>query len=720
MCLSFSQLKKIEFQCENYRLLAQSACGNPFLVSELKKQHEEKTIALRKAIVEKSEQNFDQWKVERDQKRAEKQEQREKNRLILLQQIEETKEQKVQKRREELEIEKEYLKQCEIAELELVERENEHRRKNIEYYTELANIVDAQHKRTENEIETLKVKLAEKKDIDEKSIASDRSSDNESEYFDAEKSYSSTSSKAFYSPEEKVTTIPRSISDILNSNAAADDLSVDRARNRANILSSNINLATFDNAETQKVAIPSNELTEAQKNKIKMFQQEYGFVDPNANVNEITIQVEPIELTDLQRNRQKVLSSEFGITDVVVKLSANERTQKMTDFERNKQLAKSHVHTFNQSKDFNANNPINGLQRNREKVLSQEYGLITPRTNESLAVRNKLRASLSLELDNAKPNELCVKQCQSDFALSPMSTTSDTIVASESAANYSSDNKEKDESPRNQLKLDCSKVFGRDFDQFTGESELQPTPLSALNTAGLERKYNGLALTPSPKFLQMIRPSFTSTNIFDISSQLSSSNKKELSPNQASKMLSANEIQDLNSANLTYFLQQSFVIPFQVHFAILNNEILKIFFDDLDVLSHFNSLRNYFFMMDGEFACNISDGLLTKLHSTRKPKELLNSHTLHSILENALQSSLMGKNKNAENLSFCIPNIPESFEMASPNVLNDLHLSYKVEWPLNLLISDEAIEQYDRVFLHLLKLRRITWLLEQCFYVCSI
>lgn len=753
VCLSFAQIRAIELECEKYGELAQSNCGNPFSIETILKQRQEKRLDLMDVIAERAKINMDEWRAERDKKAAEKQKKNEKNRLELMQQIEEIRLQKLSKRREEVEADREYLRQCELNELKLLERENEQRRKNIEYYTELEQIVDAQQKRAETEIEELKSKLSCKEDVgkserkepaeeeeveetpvnvDSTILSNSDDSDTESVYFDADKS--PESAKTFQSPEEfkSPSNLPRSASDLMNSNVI-ENLAADRTKNRANVLNSNINLNADTGIELgQKVDIPSGKLSEAQKNKLKMLQQGFGLIDANANApEETTVRVstsETTELSDLQKNRNKVLSSEFGVTEVVVKVS----TENNSEFGRNKKSAQSHTHTFEQIDNLNANKPMTDLQLNRQKVMTQEYGLAGTESRQSNELRNKLKASLSLDLDNVSLNKptnlLSPKACQSDFFVSPMSTTSDELMASSMVNELDGDKiSEKQSNDESSLKLDCS-ISDKQvtIDGFSAEIDDRPTPMSALNTAGLKRMdNNGFVFNApykcQPSFSQILRPSSSSSNIFDISPRLSATKNKgtPTSPvnHQSSKSLSNQELQDLSSGNLTIFLEQSFTIPFQVYSNILNNEILKIFFQDLDILSHFDSLRNYFFMMNGEFASNVCDGLLSKLKTIRKPTELLNSYTLNSILEGALQSSHSGNDKYIENLSFSTPNVPDKFEMSSPNVLNTLHLSYKVEWPLNLLLSTEAIEHYDKVFQHLLKLRRITWLMDECFYV---
>uniref|UniRef100_A0A8W7NYR9 Gamma-tubulin complex component n=1 Tax=Anopheles coluzzii TaxID=1518534 RepID=A0A8W7NYR9_ANOCL len=182
----------------------------------------------------------------------------------------------------------------------------------------------------------------------------------------------------------------------------------------------------------------------------------------------------------------------------------------------------------------------------------------------------------------------------------------------------------------------------------------------------------------------------------------------------ASKALEK-ELNSVDVLTITRFLQYSLVIPLKAHMEIVNNEILKMYLYDLDVLGHFESLRNYFLLMDGEFSTHICDNLFQRLETVRTPEELLNYQTLHSILDGALYSSNAGTDRNADRLSFIVCQVPEKFDLYSPNVFSMLNLSYRVEWPLNLIFSNETIEQYTNVFKYLVKVRRVSYVLEDSF-----
>ncbi|KAJ8720198.1 hypothetical protein PYW07_012241 [Mythimna separata] len=176
-----------------------------------------------------------------------------------------------------------------------------------------------------------------------------------------------------------------------------------------------------------------------------------------------------------------------------------------------------------------------------------------------------------------------------------------------------------------------------------------------------------------------------------------------------------NKITCDNIASLTACLQRSVMLPLTYQLEVVNNSILTYFLVNQDMYEHLRSLKDYFFLMDGEFSRSICHNLFTKLVKTLNPQELLNFATLHNILDKALGSSISHVHKFSENLSFTITESPLSFQHSSPDVLQCLSLTYTVGWPLNIILSQEALVRYAKVFQFLIKMRRIFWVLGEDF-----
>lgn len=98
-----------------------------------------------------------------------------------------------------------------------------------------------------------------------------------------------------------------------------------------------------------------------------------------------------------------------------------------------------------------------------------------------------------------------------------------------------------------------------------------------------------------------------------------------------------------NIATLTACLQRSVMLPLTYQLEVVNNSILTHFLVNLDMYEHLRSLKDYFFLMDGEFSRSICCNLFAKLTKTLNPQELLNFSTLHNILDKALGSSISRK-----------------------------------------------------------------------------
>jgi hypothetical protein len=73
--------------------------------------------------------------------------------------------------------------------------------------------------------------------------------------------------------------------------------------------------------------------------------------------------------------------------------------------------------------------------------------------------------------------------------------------------------------------------------------------------------------------------------------------------------------------------------------------------------------------------------------------------------------------KFSENLSFVMTECPLSFQHSSADALRCVALTYAVRWPLNIILSQEALARYARVFQFLIKMRRVFWVLGEDFEV---
>ncbi|KAF4081079.1 hypothetical protein AMELA_G00157360 [Ameiurus melas] len=167
---------------------------------------------------------------------------------------------------------------------------------------------------------------------------------------------------------------------------------------------------------------------------------------------------------------------------------------------------------------------------------------------------------------------------------------------------------------------------------------------------------------------------------------------------------------------LPVLMKHSVTTPLITHLSMVNKAVVDYFFVELSVKKHFEALRHFLLMEDGEFALSLTDRLFEKLGSGQTPGELLTPLVLNSILNKAMQYSVHGDSELATNFTFALRYLPEVFHPHAPDSLNCLELRYKVDWPLNIIITDSCMNKYNRLFSFLLQLKHMVWSLSDVWF----
>ncbi|KAK7891645.1 hypothetical protein WMY93_023608 [Mugilogobius chulae] len=217
----------------------------------------------------------------------------------------------------------------------------------------------------------------------------------------------------------------------------------------------------------------------------------------------------------------------------------------------------------------------------------------------------------------------------------------------------------------------------------------------------------------------------------------------------------SSSVQLSEMVSLPVLIKHSVTAPLITHVSLVNKAVVDFFFVELGVERHFEALRHFLLMEDGEFAQSLSDLLFEKMGSGQTPGELLTPLVLNSILNKALQYSLHGDTPLARNFTFALRYLPETFHPHAPDSLNCLELRYKlqhpltflchihtsaaatftrlylftsdfcyfllvwliqVDWPLNIIITDSCMSKYNRLFSFLLQLKHMVWSLRDVWF----
>lgn len=422
-----------------------------------------------------------------------------------------------------------------------------------------------------------------------------------------------------------------------------------------------------DQVKQEKLIVQLKNTLEAKEDALNANETPEVLLTAERATDEMNNVVSETSLTDGQKNKLKSMTHTVPTDtsqedDNRCETTGKVLTEASTEAQRNKLKVLGHEfamvpETVYQAPPVIRVEPLTDLQRNRMKVLSHEFNI------EHLG-KTSLKAQPKMSL-----NLLHIEQSPQHLE-SPMSVTSDHF-STESETHF-----EDSKSPGNSSDMQKSQLVD------STEEENDDEMLKAFEEA-----------------------IYKNQNLF-LGSKLNESSYQSLN---------YEHIKTVNPMALSRFLQMSVMVPVNAYMTILNNEILKMFVEDLGILSHLKSLRDYFLMMNGEFGSSVCDQLFIKLETGVRPIEMLNFQSLHMILDAALNRSR--HDSNTDHLSFVVQNFPEKFELHSPAVLNMLTMSYKLEWPLNLILNPETMQQYQAIFNYLLKLKRISWVLEECFHM---
>ncbi|CAG4961962.1 unnamed protein product [Colias eurytheme] len=505
---------------------------------------------------------------------------------------------------------------------------------------------------------------------------------------------------------------------------------------------------------------------EALKNKQKVMCHEFGQTDNENNrvkhpiIRLTTVDeennIEETPFTEARRNKMKVLGAEFNIVKTKEKESVQEpRTEAQREALINKQKVLGVEYNLPLDKVANRE-PANTAQeeavRNKNKVLGSDYdgrsetrfdstkksGLrlnlkpfsepslnINASSNTGAVTPGELFPRLDLEtpttaempVDGPMTSDIFTPRSEGkDLETGPIKTDKEyltsegfnfsIIVDDETAA--SEVQTSPDNSPTKSTDIIKSYRKTSVFNVLDGSYSLENfDPFGLKNWDGQSKNYFSSQMDLDGISSPYTHPAFIMEEI-----------KKKPYNNIYNSRYSEEEVAKVdcdNIATLTACLQRSVMLPLTYQLEVVNNSILTYFLVNLDMYEHLRSLKDYFFLMDGEFSRSICHNLFTKLTKTLNPQELLNFSTLHNILDKALGSSISHVHKFSENLSFTITESPLSFQHSSPDVLQCLSLTYTVNWPLNIILSQEALLRYAKVFQFLIKMRRIFWVLSEDF-----
>ncbi|XP_028144786.2 gamma-tubulin complex component 6 [Diabrotica virgifera virgifera] len=658
-CVTLDQLVALRHNTTSYYLDVYEECGPRFSLKEiLMKSHQDPVILG--LISKKRAATLKRLELEREKLILEQNEKKMEEMSTLREQYVVAMEQKQLKIAREIKEEITYLQDDIDTELKRQKLVKKEAMNIIDYYSKLFEIADERKEKIDKHISTVKnIHI----DYNAHHESFNNSPNKEKEVYKSPEHLTNSSTDSFYSiPDDTNKTKDENIeavtsdnlNDIEDKDTLAGDTNLDVINANSETADDNANMETVSPNIQQAI----DNFAQARENKRKVMTEELGMSLKQKTIQSVD-NPPTIYISQAQRNKLRVLSSEFGIPvshDVF-------KTKVLTTatINRNKVMGTSDCFDY---KLDNENNLLNRNLKNAVDVKADD-------SNANSTIKKS--KSLSLDLSKAVPK---VGKYESDRQI-PMSVDStpmsdlihSPLVTPSTTAFLSCDTLLTDSHPNTAEVRQFDKDFN--FSQ-KGDKEKPVVPIY------LNRSDTGLQ-----------------KNVF-------------------SKRVSRKQTAGVFTNSLKLFLHESVQIPLVTQTKLINDELLRYFIEDLEYLKHISSLRDYFFLQDGEFGRNITDNLFKKLYEADSPAQLINCRTLQELIFGALDMS----NKNqrlATNISFKINSLPKCFDLGNPDVLDCLSLTYKINWPLNILLPTDTIAKYDEVFKFLMKLNRVSWVLKKIF-----
>ncbi|XP_015514686.2 gamma-tubulin complex component 6 [Neodiprion lecontei] len=445
----------------------------------------------------------------------------------------------------------------------------------------------------------------------------------------------------------------------------------------------NITAGSVDQVQSDKIlmeSIPPSYLSELQINSNRNVQHRTNQV-PN-DLKQIKNLIDH-ELTDAEKNRNRNMAHRTG-QEMPALIIPEHIAHELTDAQKNRNRNMQHSTDQGTTPDEAARDEpavLTQAQKNRARVMEQEFYVYGS-------------ASVDKQNDNL---DLCTPFPISESTSSqqiiqenttPMSCTTDNFPLSVSSS--MSQLQQCMDTPLSEMSTDMRSALT------TGEILTADTARSDISESGFKFPEK------SPMF----------PNFLGISSAA-------MTPTSES-VLTVTDVEMIDNTSLHVYLEKSVAIPLQVQSRLVNDAIIKYLLSEHKFLSHLHSLRSYFFLLNGEFAKNLTKSLFTRLYEISIPADLLNSATLNNLLNKALVASLSSSYANSERLSLSVTDVPSQLQVSNPEALQCLCLNYKISWPLNIILDDMSMLQYSKVFKFLLMVGRVMWVLQEDFHILKV
>ena len=184
-----------------------------------------------------------------------------------------------------------------------------------------------------------------------------------------------------------------------------------------------------------------------------------------------------------------------------------------------------------------------------------------------------------------------------------------------------------------------------------------------------------------------------------------------------------------NYINIEEILTRILFQPIQIQNELVNKCLVNYILTELKLEEHLTAFRMYMLFESSEFAQTFISELCDKIIFTQNRFNNLNENLLNPVIVNEALDRAVASVKNCKYVENFSVRIDQNKEKARQTVankhmksvsnfsisyqkqilifLNCLELKYKLEWPLNLIITDKCMRSYNQLFEFLLQIKLV-------------
>lgn len=175
------------------------------------------------------------------------------------------------------------------------------------------------------------------------------------------------------------------------------------------------------------------------------------------------------------------------------------------------------------------------------------------------------------------------------------------------------------------------------------------------------------------------------------------------------------ESKEIFNLSLSFFVQRSLLLPVRTQCQMVNRSLMALLIgNEHRLMKHLDTLRQFLFLDNGPFSYSLARSIGQRLGQLTHAHQLVNVPSMSFVLQTAL-NAVHADEHYASRLSFYVKESPALQPKSHFDVLDCFTLRYRVEWPLNLILTEEIMDSYSQIFSFVLQVRLAAWSMQDVF-----